>query len=99
MNIHVFGAVNSLFCVNYELQRSALDQQGIFSEDTANAGRRKFYMNDFLASKQSSGKTSGVAKYLMGILATGGFRVTKWMSNRREVLTAILLCKNGVRNY
>lgn len=96
MNIHVFGAVDSLFCVNYELQRSALDQD---TEDTANAGRRKFYMDDFLASKQSSGKTSGVAKYLMGILATGGFRVTKWMSNRREVLTAILLCKNGVRNY
>ena len=54
-----------------------------------NAVRRNFYMDDLLASKQSSGEATGLAKDLIGILGTGGFRLTKWMSNSREVLAAI----------
>ena len=46
-------------------------------------------MDDLLASKQSSDEATGLAKDLIGVLATGGFRLTKWMSNSREVLTAI----------
>ena len=46
-------------------------------------------MDDLLASKQSSDEATGLAKYLIGVLATGGFCLTKWMPNSREVLTAI----------
>ena len=46
-------------------------------------------MDDLLASKQSSDKATSLAKDLIGILATGGFRLMKWMSNNREVLSAI----------
>lgn len=46
-------------------------------------------MDDLLASKQNCDEATGLAKDLIGILATGGFRLTKWMSNSREVLTAI----------
>ena len=71
------------------LLRAARDQQGKFKEDAINAVRRNFYMDDFLATKQSSDEAIGLAKDLTEILATGGFRLTKWMSNSREVLTAI----------
>ena len=43
MTVHVFGAVDSLCCTNYALQRAACDQQGNFSEDAINAVRRYFY--------------------------------------------------------
>ena len=89
MTVHVFGAVDSPCCANYALQRAARDHQGNFSEDTIHAVGRNFYMDDLLASKQSSDEATGLAKDLIGVLATGGFRLTKWMSNSREVLTAI----------
>ena len=89
MTVHVFGAVDSPCCANYALQRAARDQQGNFSEDAIHAVGRNFYMNDLLASKQNSDEATGLAKDLIGVLATGGFRLTKWMSNSREVLTSI----------
>ena len=67
MTVHVFGAVYSQCCANYALQRAARDQQGKFREDAINAVRRNFYMDDLLASKQSSDEAIGLAKDLRGI--------------------------------
>ena len=89
MAVHVFGAVDSPCCANYALQRTARDQLGTFSEDVIHAIQRNFYMDDLLASKQSSDEATVLAKDLIEVLKTGGFRLTKWMSNSREVLTAI----------
>ena len=89
MAVHVFGAVDSPCCANYTLQRTTRDQQGTFSEDVIHAIQRNFYMDDLLASKQSSDEATVLAKDLIEVLKTGGFRLTKWMSNSREVLTAI----------
>ena len=89
----MFGAVDSPCCANYALQRAARDQQGKFSEDAINAVRRNFSMEDLLAWKQSCDEATGLTKDMIGVLATGGFRLTKWMSNSREVLTAIPLSK------
>ena len=71
------------------MQRTARDQQGTFSEDVIHAIQRNFCMDDLLASKQSSDEATVLAKDLIEVLKTGGFRLTKWMSNSREVLTAI----------
>ena len=62
MTVHVFGAVDSPCCANYALQRAARDQQGNFSEDAIHAVGRNFYMDDLLASKQSSDEATGLAK-------------------------------------
>ena len=37
MTVHVFGAVNSPYCANYALQRTALDQSEKFSEEAVHA--------------------------------------------------------------
>ena len=89
MTVHVFGAVDSPCCANYALQRTAHDQEGKFSEDAIHAVKRNFYMDDLLTSKPNSDEATHLAKQLIGILATGGFRLTKWMSNSRDVLVAI----------
>jgi len=46
-------------------------------------------MDDLLTSKPNSDEATHLAKQLIGILVTGGFRLTKWMSNSRDVLAAI----------
>ena len=46
-------------------------------------------MDDLLFSKPNSDDATNLAKQLIELLATGGFRLTKWMLNSREVLTAI----------
>ena len=46
-------------------------------------------MDDLLTSKSNSDEAIVLVKQLIEILATGGFRLTKWMSNSREVLAAI----------
>ena len=89
MTVRVFGSVDSPCCASYALQRTALDQRGKFSEDTIYAVKRNFYMDDLLASKPNSDEAIVLAWQLIEILATGGFRRTKWMSNSREVLAAI----------
>ena len=89
MTVHVFGAVDSPCCANYALQRTALDQSEKFSKDAVHAVLRNFYMDDLLSSKPNSDGATNLAKQLIELLATGGFRLTKWMSNSREVLAAI----------
>lgn len=46
-------------------------------------------MDDLLESKPNSGEAIVLARQLIEILTTGRFRLTKWMSNSREVLAAI----------
>ena len=46
-------------------------------------------MDVLLTSKSNSDEAIALAKQLIQILATGGFRLTKWISNCRQVLTAI----------
>ena len=89
MTVHVVGAVDSPCCANYALQRTAHDQEGKFSEDAIHAVKGNFYTDDLLTSKPNSDEATHLAKQLTGILATGGFRLTKWMSNSRDVLAAI----------
>lgn len=71
------------------LQRTALDQSEKFSENSARTVLRNLYIDDLLSSKPNSNSATNLAKQLIELLATGGFRLTKWMSNSREVLTAI----------
>ena len=69
------------------------DQQGTFSEDVIHAIRRNLYMDDLLASKRSCDEATALAKDLIEVFKIGGFRLTKWMSNSREVLTTIPSCE------
>ncbi|XP_068690305.1 uncharacterized protein [Montipora foliosa] len=90
ITVHVLGSVDSPCCASDALQRTDLDQRGKFSEDVTYAVKRNFYVDDLLAWKPNSDEAMVLARELIKILATGGFRLTKWMSNSRKVLSAIL---------
>ena len=89
ITVHGFSAVDSPRCANYELQRTALDQSENFSEEAVHAVLRNFYVDDLLSSKPNFDGAANLAKQLINLLATGGFRLTKWMPNSREVLAVI----------
>ena len=51
--------------------------------------KRTFYVDDLLKAVETPGKAISLAHELMALLEKGGFRLTKWASNSREVLASI----------
>ena len=88
MLVMIFGAVPSPCMANYVLGKTALDnrQDVASSVDTINSVAKNFYMDDFL--KSVCDETTAVRKFreITSLLASGGFRLTKWISSSREVL-------------
>lgn len=54
---------------------------------------RNFYMDDLLKSLPSEEDAVTMAKDLIAICSRGGFTLTQWISNSREVLRSKTLCE------
>ena len=51
--------------------------------------RKNFYVDDCLKSVQSEQDAVRLTGQLRGLLAKGGFRLTKWLSNSRRVIESV----------
>ncbi|XP_072041348.1 uncharacterized protein [Amphiura filiformis] len=89
MKVHIFGATSSPACSNYALHRTVADNQQHYSKQACDTVRRNFYVDDCLQSVSTVNDGVCLAKDLISICAQGGFRLTKWISNNREVLESI----------
>ncbi|CAC5389634.1 unnamed protein product [Mytilus coruscus] len=89
MNVHLFGATSSPSCTAYALKRTARDYAHLFDQEVALTVERNFYVDDCLKSVSSEQQAIKLATDLQSMLKMGGFRLTKWLSNRRNVLNAI----------
>ena len=89
MKVHIFGGVWSPSCCNYVLRRTADDNVTAFSLEAVNTVRRNFYVDDCLKSVSSTDAAIELVKELCQLVAQGGFRLTKWLSNDRRVLQSI----------
>ncbi|XP_060567693.1 uncharacterized protein LOC132726393 [Ruditapes philippinarum] len=89
MNVHLFGATSSPSCAEYAIKRTAVDNAEIFEPEVVTTVQRNFYVDDCLKSVESEQKAIKLATDLQSIMKLGGFRLTKWLSNSREVLNAI----------
>ena len=89
MLVHLFGGVWSSFCANYALQRTAIDNAKYFCEEVVNTVLRDFYIDDLLKSVETLEEAIMMQSQLKEILLRGGFHLTKWSSNSRDVLNAI----------
>ena len=89
MEVHLFGATSSPSCSSLALRRTAEDNVGEFSEDIVKTVKRNFYVDDCLKSVRSVGNAVEVVDQLREILSRGGLCLTKWSSNRSEVLDTI----------
>ena len=95
MLVHLFGATSSPCCTRFALKKTARDFGSDFDAQTVVTVNRNFYVGDCLKSVATVPEASRLASQLVQLLARGGFHLTKWISNSREVLEEILAHKRA----
>lgn len=89
MTVHLFGATSSPGCANYGLKAIAEDNKQEFGEEVANFVKRDFYVDDGLKSVKSVPEAVTMIQKTKDMLAKGGLRLHKFVSNSKEVLSSI----------
>ncbi|XP_067048469.1 uncharacterized protein [Acropora muricata] len=89
MLVHVFGATTSPCCSNKALRQAADDNEYKCGSEAAETVPRNFYVNHLLKSVQTTDQANALAVKLTAMLKEGGFHLTKFLSNRREVVSAL----------
>ncbi|XP_064632677.1 uncharacterized protein LOC135490994 [Lineus longissimus] len=89
MTSHIFGAADSPSVCTYGMRRCADDHKAQFDPRVAEAIYRSFYVDDFLKSVAVASLAILLALQLIELLAKGGFKLTKFMSNSKEFLKAL----------
>ena len=89
MKVQLFGSTSSPSCASFGLRKTAQDNAGDFSHEVINTVLRNFYVDDCLKSVKSTEVAVELRKDLCALLSRGGFRLTKWLFNRKEVLETI----------
>jgi hypothetical protein len=82
---HVFGATSSPSCANFCLEKTASIFGGEFNKEVSETIDRNMYDDDLMKSVNGAERAIVLAKQLRELLQKGGFRLTKWLSNNREV--------------
>ena len=89
MTSHLFGGVWSPSCAAYALQKTALDNQDDFDACAVTTVQDNLYVDDCLFSTPDAHRATMIVQQLCQLLAKGGFRLAKWISNSRDVLSSI----------
>ncbi|XP_028408116.1 uncharacterized protein LOC114530710 [Dendronephthya gigantea] len=88
MVVHLFGAVSSPSVCNYALRKTADDNE-LDYPTVATVIRRNFYVDDCLRSDKTEESTTKLIDDLRTVCTKGGFHLTKFVSNSRNVLESI----------
>lgn len=86
MAVHLFGGIWSPSCSSFALRRTAENHKEQFNLETSLTVFENFYADDCLKSSDTEERAIEIVKELCKMLSLGGFRLTKWMSNRKNVL-------------
>ena len=86
---HIFRATSSPSVVNFCLKKTAMMEERQNSE-VANVIDRNMYVDDLMKSTETVADAISLADKVSNQLNRGGFHLTKWCSNDRRVLAAIL---------
>ncbi len=89
MLVHLFGAVSSPSCANLALRQTAKYNIDCFRSEVISTIENNFYVDDCLKSLPTEHEAVEMVKDLTSLCQTGGFHLTKWMSNSRTVLSHI----------
>ena len=89
MTSHLFGGVWIPSCAAYALRHTVYDFQDEFHRDVNTAVFDNFYVDDCLVSTTYNERASQMVTLLSQLLAKGGFRLTKWLSNSRVVMSNV----------
>ena len=89
MTSHLFGGIWSPSCANFALHKCARDYADDYDMQTVDTVLNNFYVDDCLKSVDTECEAIRLAEQLTSLLSHGGFHLTKWISNSREVLMTI----------
>ena len=89
MKKHIFGATSSPSCANFCLKKTATLNQADFDTKTVRTVDKNMYVDDLMRSVNTTDLAIRSVNQLREILAKGGFRLRKWLSNDRKVLEEI----------
>ena len=89
MLVHLFGATSSPSCASFCLEKTASDNQDKFDVETIKTVNRNFFVNDCLKSVPTTDRAVRLSGQLIELLPRGGFRLTKWISNDRNVIATV----------
>ncbi|CAH8485099.1 unnamed protein product [Dicrocoelium dendriticum] len=93
MTVHPFGATSSPSCANFALRQAILDSDCESQTKTKEVAENCFYVDDCLFSVDSVPEATELVIHLTRILSDGGFHLTKWISNRKEVIAHLPDCE------
>ena len=99
MKVHLFGATSSPSIANYCIKRTAEQNKENSSAEAIDSILRSLYMDDLLKSVSTTEQAIQLVHEVSELLAKGGFRLTKWLSNDREVLNTIPEQERGKSLY
>ena len=89
MCVHLFGGTWSPSCCSYALRQTAEDHRADYDPEVLNMVQHNFYVDDCLVSVDDEHRAIEIAAELATVVKEGGFRLTKWLSNRPTVLESI----------
>ena len=89
ITVHLFGGTWSPSYCTYAVHRTVQYNVHQFSEAACETVKRNFYVDDCLKSVSTVEEAITLTKELKGLLARGGFNLTKWTSNHPAVLEEI----------
>jgi len=87
MTVHLFGAGSSPGCFNFALKRTAEDGEKKFGARAAEKLKKNFYVDDVLKSVLT--EREAIELVQAGIFAKGGFNLTKFVIDSREVMMSV----------
>ena len=89
MKNHVFGATSSPSCCNYVLKSIAVDNGKKYHPDVAATLQQNFYVDNLLKSVKDVKTAIRLLCDSIRMCASGGFKLTKIISNRVKVLQSV----------
>ena len=98
MTVHLFGKTDSPCIAAWALQRTAADNDSEFGKEIAQVVSKNFYVDDCLFSTPTIELAVGTALRLIQLLRKGNFRLTKFISNDKDVLASIPAEERTVKN-
>lgn len=98
MVVHLFGKTDSPCIAAWALKKTAEDHGDEFSSEVSRVVNRNFYVDDCLVSVPDAGQAIELAHDLMTLLKRGNFRLTKFTSNDKDVLSTIPTEERLIKN-
>ena len=89
MTAHVFGGTSSPSCSNFALRRTAKDNEQQYDKEITQILERSFYVDDLLKSFPTVNQAVNAIKQLQELCSRGGFNLTKFISNKEEVINSV----------